>query len=215
MSFAYSERRRLLDRSLTVHAELIRGVVLEVGAGRGARRGRFTPPLAQTQAWWSLDLSDAVRPHMVGDVEALPLRGDSVDTVLSLEVIEYASRPDRALAEMCRVLKPGGYLLLSVPFVHRMDGPSDRWRFSAHGLRDALRSAGFEVVLLKAQGHALSAAAHLVMSVLAQRPRRVERWLLGALALPLLGVARLEPLLVRGEGALTSATTGYLALGRK
>lgn len=215
MSFAYSERRRLLDRSLTVHAELIRGVVLEVGAGRGARRGRFIPPLAQTKAWWSLDLSDAARPHMVGDVEALPLRDDSMDTVLSLEVLEYASRPDQALAEMCRVLKPGGHLFLSVPFVHRMDGPTDRWRFSANGLRDALRSAGFEVVMLKAQGHALAAAAHLIMSVLAQRPRRVERWLLGALALPLLAVARLEPLLVRGESALTSATTGYLALGRK
>ena len=215
MSFAYSERRRLLDRSLAAHAAMIRGVVLEVGGGRGPRRGRFVPPTARTSGWWLLDLVADRRPHIVGDVEALPLREASVDTVVSLEVLEYVRRPREALAEMHRVLRPGGHALVSVPFVHRMDGPSDRWRFSEQGLREVLLAAGFEVVALQPQGHALAAVAHLVMSGIAQRPRRLERWLLGALALPLLVVARLEPFLARGHGALTSATTGYLALGRK
>jgi SAM-dependent methyltransferase len=215
VSFAYSERRRLLDRSLAAHAEVIRGVVLEVGAGRGPRRGRFVPPSGRTRQWWALDLTLRVRPHVVGDLEALPLRQASVDTVLSLEVLEYVKRPQEALAEMHRVLRPGGHLLLSVPFVHRVDGPSDRWRFSEHALREALGAAGFEVVAVHAQGYALSAAAHLIMSVVAQRPRRMERWLLGALAAPLVAAARLEPLLVRGGGAWTSVTTGYFALGRK
>ena len=215
VSLAYSERRRLLDRSLAAHAEVIRGVVLEVGAGRGARRGRFEPPVARTRGWWSVDLAAAARPHVVGDVEALPLRAGSVDTVVSLEVLEYARRPQEALVEMHRVLRPGGHLLISVPFIHRMDGPTDRWRFSAHGLGDTLRAAGFEVVALEAQGWALAAVAHLVLSVVAQRPHRLERWLLGALTAPLVALARLEPLLARGEGALASATTGYLAVGRK
>jgi len=215
VSFAYSERRRLLDRALAEQADVIRGVVLEVGAGRHAWRGRFVPPVERTLGWWSLDLSTRVRPHLVGDVQALPLRPASVDTVVSLEVLEYVARPAVALAEMHRVLRPGGHLLISVPFVHRMDGPSDRWRFSEHSLREALGAAGFGVVALQAQGHALTAAAHLIMSILAQRPRRGERWVLGALAAPLVALARLEPLLVRGRGALTSATTGYLAVGRK
>ncbi|MBI5627944.1 MAG: methyltransferase domain-containing protein [Candidatus Rokubacteria bacterium] len=213
MSLAYSERRRLLDRSVGDHARLIRGRVLEIGAGRAPRRGRFVPP--RTPGWWTLDLAADLRPHIVADVEALPLRTASVDTVVGLEVLEYVRRPHAALAEAHRVLRPGGHVLISVPFVHRVDGPSDRWRFSELGLRELLHAAGFEVVALRAQGAALAAAAHLILSIIAQRPRRLERWLLGALAVPLVAVARLEPLLVRGQGALSSATTGYLALGRK
>lgn len=213
MSLAYSERRRLLDRSVGAHAGLIRGRVLEIGAGRASRRGRFVPP--RTPSWWTLDLGAGLRPHIVGDVEALPLRTACVDTVVVLEVLEYVRRPHAALAEAHRVLQPGGHVLISVPFVHRVDGPSDRWRFSELGLRELLCEAGFEVVALQAQGYALAAAAHLILSIIAQRPRRLERWLFGALAVPLAAVTRLEPFLVRGQGALTSATTGYLALGRK
>jgi len=212
---SYSERRRLLDRSLAAFEGAMRGAVLEIGAGRKFRRGRFTPPTGQTRHWWSLDLTSGPCPHVVGDVEALPLRAASVDTVLSLEVLEYVPRPYAALSEIHRVLRPGGHLLVSVPFVHRMDGPLDRWRFSERGLREALSAAGFEVVGLHAQGHALAAIAHLLQSILAQRPRRVERWLLGVLALPFFALARLEPFLVREQGVLASATTGYLALGRK
>lgn len=215
MSFAYSERRRLLDHDLAEHADVIRGVVFEIGAGRSRRRGRFDPPLARTKHWWLLDLEAGLRPHIVGDVEALPVREASVDTVLSLEVLEYVPRPHEALAEMYRVLRPAGHLLISVPFVHRMDGPSDRWRFSEHGLREALRAVGFEVVAVRQQGYALTAAAHLLMSIVAQRPRRVERWLFGSLAIPVVALARVERWLVRGQGVLTSATTGYLAVGRK
>lgn len=215
MKVSYSERRRLLDRSLATFEGAIRGVVLEIGTGRQSRRGRFVPPTERTEHWWSLDLAMEKRPHIMGDMEALPLRRASIDTVVSLEVLEYVPQPHRALTEIHQVLRPGGHLLISVPFVHRMDGPADRWRFSEHGLREALGAAGFEVVALQAQGYVLAAIAHLLQSILAQRPRRVERWLLGSLTLPFVVLARLEPFLVRGQGALASATTGYLALGRK
>lgn len=215
MRLSYSERRRLLDRALLGHVDKIHGTILEVGAGRNPRRGRFVPPGERTTSWWSLDLAPEARPHLVGDVEALPLRAASVDTVVSLEVLEYVLRPDLGLSEIHRVLRPGGHLLVSVPFVHRMDSPSDRWRFSEHGLRAALRSAGFEIIALQAQGYVFTAIAHLLWSAVAQCPSRAHRWFTGALALPVVGLARLEPLLVRPTGPLSSATTGYLALARK
>lgn len=215
MSFAYSERRRLLDRALGEVSAAIHGVVLEIGAGRGERRrGRFVPPTDSTSRWLSIDRALAVRPDIAGDAEALPLRDASTDTVVTLEVLEYTTRPAMAMAEMYRVLRPGGHLLISVPFVHRVDAVSDRWRFSEHALREMMERAGFEIVAMKAQGRMLTAVAHLVCSTIAQRPRRAERWLLGALVLPLVALGRLEPFLGRGA-ALTSATTGYLALGRK
>lgn len=59
MSLAYSERRRLFDRSVGAHARLIRGRVLEIGAGRAPRRGRFVPQ--RTPSLWTLDLAAAAR----------------------------------------------------------------------------------------------------------------------------------------------------------
>ena len=48
-----------------------------------------------------------------GDAGALPWPGASFDLVISLEALEFFPRPPRALAEMARVLKPGGALVVS------------------------------------------------------------------------------------------------------
>jgi SAM-dependent methyltransferase len=70
---------------------------------------------------------------LLGDASALPLATASLDAVAALDVIEHAADPDRVAAEISRVLRPGGRLLLSVP-VHR-----ERWtRFDdvvGHGVR--------------------------------------------------------------------------------
>jgi SAM-dependent methyltransferase len=114
------------------------------------------------------------RPHLIGNTEALPLRDACVDTVVRPGGLEYIRVPHVALAQMYRVLRPAGHPVLSVPFVHRMDGPADLWRFSEHELREVLAAAGFEVVVLRAPGYALTAVAHLVLSALVQRPSRMS-----------------------------------------
>lgn len=50
-----------------------------------------------------------------GDVEALPFADASFGTVVCTEVLEHVPRPDAALAEIRRVLRPGGVLIGSVP----------------------------------------------------------------------------------------------------
>jgi len=51
----------------------------------------------------------------VGDVEKLDLPDDSIDQVIAMAVIEYLKTPDRALAEIARVLRPGGTAIITVP----------------------------------------------------------------------------------------------------
>lgn len=54
---------------------------------------------------------------MRGDVRHMPLQSDSVDGLLSLGVVEHdESGPQEALREARRVLKPGGVMILAVPF---------------------------------------------------------------------------------------------------
>jgi ubiquinone/menaquinone biosynthesis C-methylase UbiE len=49
----------------------------------------------------------------IGRAERLPWPGDSFDLVTCLEALEFFGQPQRALAEMARVLRPGGTLVVS------------------------------------------------------------------------------------------------------
>ena len=104
----------------------------------------------------------------VADVRTLGVKTGSVDAVLSLGVVEHDERgPLPALAEACRVLKPGGLLILSVPYdnllrrlvVNRVQGWVTRrrrragmklgfveYRFTEAEVRSFLERSGFAVV---------------------------------------------------------------------
>ena len=50
-----------------------------------------------------------------GVVEQLPWEGETFDVVTLLDVLEHTADDDLTLREMCRVVRPGGYLLVMVP----------------------------------------------------------------------------------------------------
>ena len=73
----------------------------------------------------------------------MPFRDESFDTVLLLEVLEHVAEPERVLAEIQRVLRIGGVLLLSMPFLYPLhDSPHDYQRYTAPGLMHAVKRAG-------------------------------------------------------------------------
>jgi SAM-dependent methyltransferase len=60
-------------------------------------------------------------PSAVFDVQSiysLPIGADSVDAVVSFETLEHLPEPRRAMAEIARVLKPGGVVIASIPINH-------------------------------------------------------------------------------------------------
>jgi HAD superfamily hydrolase (TIGR01549 family) len=100
--------------------------ILEVGCGSGAytralvEQGalvtatEFAPgPLAQARR--NLGPLSGEADLRIEDAQALTLPDESFDRVLLSEVIEHVPRPERALAEAARVLKPGGLLVASTP----------------------------------------------------------------------------------------------------
>jgi SAM-dependent methyltransferase len=67
----------------------------------------------------------------IADVEALPYPDASFGTVLGLETFEHVAHFWRGFAEVRRVLRPDGVLLVSSPFYfHIHPHPSDYWRFT-------------------------------------------------------------------------------------
>lgn len=83
----------------------------------------------------------------------VPLDNDSVDTVLSTEVLHDIAEPGDFFNESHRLLRSGGTLVLTSPFVVPVvDGNYDHYRFTAQGLRYQAEKAGFEVISIEPIG---------------------------------------------------------------
>lgn len=59
---------------------------------------------------------DNTKLDIVSDITAIPVADGSFDAVMCTEVLEHVPDPVAALKEMNRVLRSGGYLMITVPF---------------------------------------------------------------------------------------------------
>ena len=90
---------------------------------------------------------------VAGLAYALPFAANSFDTVFSTQTLEHVEAPHLMMAEMARVLRPGGYLILTAPQTWRLhEKPYDFYRYTRFGLQHLLEHTGLQVVKIKAQG---------------------------------------------------------------
>jgi hypothetical protein len=93
----------------------------------------------------NLDLIAGPETDIVADLNALPdLLGAPYPAIVCNAALQYTTDPRTTLNAFRRLLVPGGYLYLDVPFVqpYCLDQP-DRWRFTLDGLRGLVEEAGF------------------------------------------------------------------------
>jgi SAM-dependent methyltransferase len=139
--------RRGLWRAIREFAPRLSGRLLDVGCGTKPYRALFT-----VQAYVGLDIdSETTRRLAVADLmydgSIFPVPDAAFDAVLCNQVLEHVFTPDAFIAEIARVLKPGGLLLLTVPFVwDEHEQPVDYARYSSFGLAHLLQRHGFALV---------------------------------------------------------------------
>ena len=79
----------------------------------------------------------------------IPFGENQFDGILCTQVLEHAIDSELLVRECNRVLKPGGTLIVSVPFLYREHGqPYDFRRFTSYGLLRILEQQGFKVPTL-------------------------------------------------------------------
>jgi SAM-dependent methyltransferase len=109
------------------------------------------------------------------DVCKEPLAREHFDLVIAEQVFEHVLRPDRAAANVCEMLRPGGIFVISTPFLLKVhDVPSDLYRWTEHGMRQLLETAGFTVLATASWGNreCLSADMKPGLEWTAYNPRR-------------------------------------------
>lgn len=91
--------------------------------------------------------------NLAGDLNALPLRSDSFDAVINVEVLEHLPEPVQALREIFRVLRPDGRLFLIAPQGwEEHGGPADYFRFTRFGLKHMFDKVGFKIISIEPLG---------------------------------------------------------------
>jgi SAM-dependent methyltransferase len=161
--------RRLFD-SLRSYC---RGSVLDVGGW-----DFFRTALAQGvsfTSWTVLETAeqkvtdfgdDRIRIE-IGDGCSMHFKDASFDTVLNVQVLEHVFEPNAMMREMCRVLKPGGHLIILVPqtaTLHLI--PHHYYNFTRFWIKEDLIRNGMEQLELRPLGGIWSSmASHLVYFV--------------------------------------------------
>lgn len=131
------------------------------------------------------------RPDIFGDARRIPLAEDSVDAVVMLEVLEHLKHPREALLEIARVLRPGGQLLLTVPFLYPIhDAPHDFQRYTIHGLTREMETAGLQLEHAKPTlGSAETAGLLGCIALAAMALQALQQKKPAVLLLPLVAIA--------------------------
>ena len=171
---------RVLDRALAGRSGL---VVLDAGCGTGgttARLRRYGRVVGVDLAWEALQPARGrgLDGHLArGDIQRLPFGDACFDAATSFEVVYHlgVANDQAALAELRRVLKPDGVLLLRVPAHDWLRGAHDRLvhtrhRYAPAEVRAKLTQAGFRVERLAWANSLLFPAAGRSASQARSRP---------------------------------------------
>lgn len=138
------------------------GRFLDAGAGTQPFRA-LVEPLVDSYVAYDIE-ARASDVDFLGSVEDMSaVADDSVDTLLCSEVLEHVAHPAAAIAEFARIVKPGGTVLLTVPFLARLhEEPYDFYRYTRHGLQVLLDDGGFDVDEIVETGSLFSFLGHQV-----------------------------------------------------
>lgn len=155
-------------------AHRLTGIVLNGGSG-----GRALATFLQGHAAAyvvDIDIAPSTSSAVRGDVAVLPFGDATFDSVLSNAVLEHVPDPDAVVAEMVRVLKPGGTAVLGIPFLQPFHAsPSDYQRYTDVGIAHLGERHGLDIVDVLPDHSLAQTVGWIVWGALSERRQRVRQ----------------------------------------
>jgi SAM-dependent methyltransferase len=150
----YFIRSQLL-KSIKSHVGNLQGRLLDFGCGSKPYKG-----IISVEEYIGVDFVNEGHPHdneqidVYYDGKKIPFPDNSFDSILCSEVFEHIFNLPDILVELNRVLKPGGRILITCPFVWKEhELPHDYARYTLYALRDLLEKANFQVQVAEKSGN--------------------------------------------------------------
>jgi SAM-dependent methyltransferase len=147
--------RLSLLKAIKRHSFKLKGNLLDFGCGRKPYQTLFN-----VESYIGVDVEVSGHNHakeaidVYYDGRKLPFEDHAFDSIFSSETFEHVFNLEEMIPELYRVLKPGGQMLITVPFVwDEHEIPFDYGRYSSFGIRYLLEKNGFQVESLDKTGH--------------------------------------------------------------
>lgn len=154
--------RTLFNWEIGKSVKNINGIIVDFGGGFKPSYERFWQ--IKPEKLIRVDINEKTKPDIIADLnEPLPFLDNFADVVFLFNVIYILKGPEKTLREINRILKPGGKLFITSPFIfNEAKEPSDYWRFTSEGLQKLLKESGFNDYFINPVGERFSAAAYLI-----------------------------------------------------
>jgi SAM-dependent methyltransferase len=157
----------------------IKGDVLDFGCGQKPYQQLFN----NVSNYVGVDIEESGHDHTNSKVDyfwdgkTLPFKNESFDNVVAFEVLEHVFEVDNALTELHRVLKPGGGLLVSTPFMYREhEGPFDAARYTSWGMNHLLTKSKFSVLVQKKTSGVIGVICQMTLDGIGKRFAKYGRF---------------------------------------
>jgi len=153
--------KKLQRDAFRKYAKFLNGRLLDIGCGNSPYR-----KLISCQSYMGIDGLPDVKPDVAARCESIPCKEKRFDAVICTELLEHLPEPEKALKEIKRVLKEGGYLYLTVPQSWCLHyEPDDYFRFTKYGIKYLLEKNGFEIRAVERIGGLFSMIGQRLMDL--------------------------------------------------
>lgn len=140
---SYIEYKFLFEDLKNAINKYAKGDLLDIGCGNKPYYP-FFEGLLNSYAGCDIVQSDKNLVDIISPANDIPLPDNCKDTVFSTQVIEHVADHQGLLSEAYRILKPGGYIIVSGPMAwEHHEEPYDFFRFTKYGFEYIFDKAGF------------------------------------------------------------------------
>lgn len=150
--------RSCILRELNKIIPSLSGTLLDVGCGQMPYKPLVMNKNTRVEKYIGLDLEGSLHAHkclpdLLWNGHTIPLDQNTVDCAMATEVLEHCPEPESTMKEILRVLKPGGLLFFTVPFLWNLhEAPYDEYRYTPFSLNRHLENSGFTNISIEALG---------------------------------------------------------------
>ncbi|MCW8897449.1 MAG: class I SAM-dependent methyltransferase [Flavobacteriales bacterium] len=141
--------RAAIYLSVKKYAKAAKGKILDVGSGSKPYKDLFV----NVTQYIGMDIEVSGHEHTSSDIdvfydgETFPFEDSTIDSLVFFEVFEHVFNPEQFLSEIKRVVKPGGTMVVTIPFIWgEHEQPYDYARYSSFGLKHLFDKHDFEIV---------------------------------------------------------------------
>lgn len=157
--------------------EFAKGKLLDLGCGKAPLYGTYERYVSEVVlADWASSYHENELLDVVCDItKKLPFKDGEFDTVILSDVLEHVPNPADLMCELRRILKPGGAILMNVPFMYWVhEAPHDYNRYTEFMIRKLAEDEGMGVAKLEVLGGGWAVLIDLLSKLFVNRPTIVK-----------------------------------------